>query len=125
MTLLGPKKPSGIVFCTTSPNPRVRASGPDCGQKGWRLHAVYGLPLDSFESLKRSRALCGVRPRHGWGIDLFIEDPCLRCVAKAMSLGIEIPEDIAHRYEVNRISKNDFNKWRKDPDAYNAAHARG
>ncbi len=117
-----PKTPSGIVFCTTSPNPYVRARGYDCGQKGWKLHAVYGLPLDSFASLGRSRALCGVRPRHGWALDLFIEDPCLKCVAKALSLGLEIDEDTLHRYQVNRIAKDDINEWRKNPEAYNAAH---
>jgi hypothetical protein len=55
-------------------------------------------------------------------MDLFIEDPCLRCVAKAMKLGLEVPRQIAHRYEQNRRSKDDFNVWKKDPDAYNEAH---
>lgn len=114
-------KPS-IVFCTTAPNPRVHARGYDCGQKGWRLHAVYGLPLDSFASLQRSAALCGIRPRHGWLLDLFIEDPCLKCVAKALGLGLEVPVDILHRYEQNRASKDDFNIWKKNPEAYNAEH---
>lgn len=114
------KSPSGIVFCTTAPNPRVHARGYDCGQRGWRLHAVYGSPLNSFASLGRSNALCGVRPRHGWALDLFIEDPCLRCVAKALSLGLEVDEDILHRYKVSRASKDDINEWRKDNDAYNA-----
>lgn len=117
-----PKAPSGIVFCTTSPNPRVHVRGYDCGQNGWKLHAVYGLPLDSFASLGRSRALCGVRPRHGWSLDLFIEDPCLKCIAKALILGLEIDKDILYSYQVNRIAKDGINEWRKNPEAYNAAH---
>ena len=56
-------------------------------QSGWKEHAV---PLaDSeeeknmaFSSLGKRRALCGLRPRHGWGIDLFIDEKCKRCEAK-------------------------------------------
>lgn len=117
-----PEQPSGIQFVTTEANPRNRATGFDAGQTGWKLHAVYALPLDSFASLKGKTSLCGLTPRHGWGMDLFIEDPCLRCVAKAMSLGLDIPREIAHKYQQNRRSKDDFNVWKKDPKAYNEAH---
>jgi len=57
-------------------------------QSGWKEHAV---PLNngedesnmSFAALGKRRALCGLRPRHGWGIDLFIDAKCKRCEAKA------------------------------------------
>ena len=26
-------------------------------------------------------AFCGLRPRHGWGVDLFIDRQCARCTA--------------------------------------------
>ena len=57
-------------------------------QTGSKEHAV---PLEQGEnessttaiSLGRRRALCGLRPRHGWGVDLFIDEKCKRCEAKA------------------------------------------
>lgn len=80
-----------IDWLTTSPNPSPRAykGGPDCGQRGWRLHAVVDPQWNIEPSVwdlkgpKRSRtkALCGLSPRHGWGIDMFIEDRCERCEA--------------------------------------------
>lgn len=80
-----------ISWFTTSPNPSPHAysGGPDQGQRGWKLHAVIDPQFDVDPSVwnlhgpKRSRtkALCGLRPRHGWGIDMFIEEECERCNA--------------------------------------------
>jgi hypothetical protein len=64
-----------IHWLTTSPNPRSSATGHDAGQRGWKLHAV---DLD----VNVHRALCGLFPRHGWGLDLFIDDKCKKCVKK-------------------------------------------
>jgi hypothetical protein len=50
---------------------------------------------------KRAQALCGLRPRHGWGMDLFIEDVCSRCEAimdRREAAGdefIDIPEKLS------------------------------
>ena len=41
--------------------------------------------------INKSPALCGLVPKHGWGLDMFIDEPCKRCVAKAEKLGIELP----------------------------------
>ena len=69
-----------LHWLTTQPNPRSAATGHDAGQRGWRLHAIV---TDSTTlSLKGSVALCGLRPRHGWGLDLFIEMRCKRCERK-------------------------------------------
>jgi hypothetical protein len=114
-------KPS-LVWCTTAVNPRASFGGFDAGTTGWKMHGIYGEEKQTFASLGRATSLCGLRPRHGWGMDLFIEDPCLRCVAKAMSLGLEIPREIEHKYHQNRRFKDDFNAWKKDPDAYNEVH---
>jgi hypothetical protein len=66
-------------WLTTAPNPRVPATGPDAGQRGWKLHAVKAKASDKFFALGRRPAACGVRPAHGWDLDLFIDDKCARC----------------------------------------------
>jgi hypothetical protein len=56
-------------------------------QSGWKEHAVPLLDGEdenmSSVALGKRRALCGLRPRHGWGIDLFIDEKCKRCEAEA------------------------------------------
>lgn len=66
-------------WVTTEPNPRSPATGHAAGQRGWKLHYV---PSDeeTFVGLRYTAALCGLRPRHGWGLDMFIEDKCARCL---------------------------------------------
>lgn len=68
-----------IHWLTTAPNPRSPATGTDAGQRGWRLHAVEGPEGATLKELRFKGALCGLRPRHGWGLDMFIEDKCARC----------------------------------------------
>ena len=68
-----------LQWLTTAPNPRSPATGFDAGQRGWRLHAVEADDSASFESVKHKPSLCGLRPRHGWGLDCFIEMRCKRC----------------------------------------------
>ncbi len=73
-----------IQWLTTAPNPRSPATGFDAGQRGWRLHAVRERPGDSLTKAFLGRAaLCGLVPRHGWGLDMFIEDRCKNCVRVA------------------------------------------
>lgn len=71
-----------IHWLTTAPNPKSSPRGFNAGQRGWKLHAVEA-PVDAkFSEIKRSAALCGLKPSHGWGLDLVIEDKCLRCEKK-------------------------------------------
>ena len=78
-------------WLTTSPNPRSRATGYDAGQRGWRLHLVDVDGRKNSKGVDNAPALCGLRPAHGWGVDLFIDRPCARCLAKMEKLGINIP----------------------------------
>ena len=75
-----------IQWLTTRPSGRAHTHGADDGQTGWRLHAVVANSEATFEQIKHYRAACGMRPRHGWGLDLFIERRCARCEKK---LGLE------------------------------------
>ena len=70
-------------WLTTAPNPRVRGYGADDGQRGWRVHAVIAPSTATFQDLRNIPALCGLLPRHGWGMDLFVEEKCKRCVDAA------------------------------------------
>lgn len=72
--------PKPIQWLSTLPNPHSRDTGYDAGQRGWRLHAVLASNEQTFESIKRQPALCGLVPAHGWGMDLYIERKCARCV---------------------------------------------
>ena len=56
-----------IEWLSTEPNPRT--SGMNAAG-GWKIHAV-----DTDVGV----AACGMRPAHGWGMDLFITDKCARC----------------------------------------------
>ena len=71
-----------IQWLTTAPNPNVKATGFDASQRGWKLHAVYALDSATWESIKTRKAVCGVTPAHGWGVDLYIEDKCKNCMKK-------------------------------------------
>lgn len=50
---------------------------------------------------KYAKALCGLRPRHGWGMDMFIDAECGRCVdamnrgERAGSVYVDVPEQRA------------------------------
>ena len=70
-----------VQWLTTAPNPRVAPTGPDAGQRGWKLHAVE-TDSETFKGVGWTRAVCGVRPAHGWGLDLFIFEKCARCSRK-------------------------------------------
>jgi hypothetical protein len=36
-----------------------------------------------MRSIRGQSALCGLTPRHGWDLDMFIDRPCVRCLNKA------------------------------------------
>lgn len=69
-------------WLTTAPNPRAPAAGYDAGQRGWRLHAVKAQPDDTLQGVGRQAASCGLVPAHGWDLDLFINQPCEKCVRR-------------------------------------------
>lgn len=117
-----------IEWLTTASSGRTHTCEGDDGQTGWKRHGVeVGNDTISykvtFADLGRKGALCGLKPGTGWGSDLFIEDPCLRCVEKALKLGLEVDSHIMHLYGQNRHSKDDYKEWKKDPEAYNASKA--
>lgn len=74
--------PKGIHWLTTAPNPASRATGYDAGRRGWKLHAIEADKSTKLVDIKDRRSLCGIRPAHGWGVDLFIEHVCDRCHAQ-------------------------------------------
>lgn len=71
-----------IQWLTTAPNPRYldKTHGADQGQRGWRLHAIEAHPETSLGEVRYKSAFCGVLPGNGWGLDLFIDQKCARCV---------------------------------------------
>lgn len=75
-------------WVTTSPNPRRPATGHDAGQRGWKLHAVRAHEDARFSDIRARPAACGLVPRHGWGMDAFIEDRCERCVAAILKAAL-------------------------------------
>lgn len=66
-------------WLTTAPNPRSSATGHDAGQRGWKLHAIM-TDSQTFKDIRFKASACGLIPTHGWGLDLFIEDKCARCL---------------------------------------------
>jgi len=78
-----------IQWMTTEQNPHVPQYGADQGQRGWRIHAVTAAKTETFESVRDRRAACGLLPAHGWGMDLFVDRPCARCLVK---LGLACPK---------------------------------
>lgn len=69
-----------IQWFTTAPSGKAHTHSADDGQTGWKLHAVAAEDHLTLDDIKNVRALCGLLPRHGWGLDLFIEDKCSRCM---------------------------------------------
>jgi hypothetical protein len=73
-----------VEWFTTGINPRAPRRDYDGQQRGWRLHAVNVTQEEvsaniPFGAIRERRALCGLQPRHGWGLDFWIEDKCVRC----------------------------------------------
>lgn len=81
MTQTTPTVVDPYLWLNTQPNPHVHGRGYDHGQRGWRFHAVKGKPEETFDDVRWRRALCGLLPRHGWHIDMYMneEDRCERC----------------------------------------------
>lgn len=90
-----------FYWATTVASGKAHTHGADDGVVGWKLHLIdsdktvdrevrtrYG-----FYKTPHGPALCGLRAKYGWGRDLFIDDFCARCFARAVKLGITIPKD--------------------------------
>lgn len=77
----------------TAPHPwkRAHAHSADDGRIGWRWHAVPAAFMSDGQGgqveHKRRPALCGLRPAHGWGGDIFSDEMCERCRIKAEATG--------------------------------------
>lgn len=95
-----------IEWLTTYPSGRSHTHSADDGQTGWKLHAV------ETGEYRRRRALCGCRPGTGWGVDLFIDKPCLRCVARATKLKVNIPAEILEEHRTLLKARVDFREWK-------------
>lgn len=70
-----------LIWLTTAPHPWKKAHrhGADQGQIGWKLHAVEVPEGSPIAGSSRLRAACGLTPKHGWGLDLFIDNRCEGC----------------------------------------------
>lgn len=66
-------------WLTTAPSPGAPGTGHNAGQQGWKLHAVEAKAEEEFKAIASRRALCGLLPRYGWGLDLFVTDHCATC----------------------------------------------
>lgn len=80
-------------WLTTAPSGRAHTHGADGGQVGWRLHAVLSEDTQTFAEIKGTRALCGLKPRIDWGLDLFIIRRCRRCLAKVREFDPDTPDE--------------------------------
>jgi hypothetical protein len=87
-----------LKWMTTASSGRSKTHGADDGVTGWRLHIVdseqlveaerYNVRYGKFKA-RMGKALCGVRPKMGFGHDLFIDEECQRCVKIAEKRGID------------------------------------
>jgi hypothetical protein len=103
-------KTTTFNWVTTLPHPYrpAHTHGADDGQVGWKLHAVeMGRDDDFTKEAKRRQAICGVRPRHGWGLDLFIDAECTKCVKamKKREAAGEVFADLAEIREAERKAR--------------------
>lgn len=68
-----------MIHWLTTLSPKLAFTHAPSAITGWKLHAVEASDDASLTEIGRRRALCGLRPRHGWTVDLFIEERCQRC----------------------------------------------
>jgi hypothetical protein len=71
-----------VVWMLTGTNPHRPRGGYDCGRTTWHHHAVEGVDSMKASELPR-RALCGVRARWGWDLDMYAASlHCSKCLRK-------------------------------------------
>jgi hypothetical protein len=71
-----------IQWLATAASGKAHTHSADDGVTGWRLHAIAATENTTLLELARKAAVCGMRPRTGWGLDLFTEQRCTRCEKK-------------------------------------------
>jgi len=74
-----------IFWVSTAVNERYvgKTHGADAGRRGWRVHAIAAEPSETLAQIGRRRALCGLAPRRGWEVDLYVERRCAGCARAA------------------------------------------
>lgn len=72
--------PKLVQWLTTAPSRYRPSTGFDAGTTGWCVHAVPADQAETFEAVRERRAICGLLPRFGWGLDLFITKQCQHCL---------------------------------------------
>jgi len=73
-------------WLTTNPRPGTSALLSNTAQTGWKMHAIVAKESDSPEDVRFLSAACGLRARHGWGVDFHITEKCTRCTAAIAKL---------------------------------------
>jgi hypothetical protein len=63
-----------IEWVCTAANPQL------ANPSGWKLHAIEASPKETTLQLRGRRSKCGLTPRKGWEVDLFVVDKCARCL---------------------------------------------
>ena len=81
-----------LVWLTTAGNPKAFNMSANAGVTGWRLHLVESDTAMGARNKSMRSALCGLRPKHGWGLDFFISEPCNNCLTRAKKQEIQLPE---------------------------------
>lgn len=79
-------------WMTTHPSGKAHTHGADDGQTGWRLHLVGEAQQYEGQKLEHQPAICGTKPGTGWGLDLFISEPCRRCLKQIEKRNITAPQ---------------------------------
>ena len=78
--------PDGFQWVNCETNPNLPAFGYDAGRTAWKFHAVMANPEQRFVEMENKTSACGLRPRYGWTLDLFMDEDdavagkCMRCL---------------------------------------------
>lgn len=80
--------PEGYQWLNCETDPDKPSTGFDAGRTAWKFHAVECATNASFKELRLRRigSACGLIPRYGWTLDLFMEEndsvagKCMRCL---------------------------------------------
>lgn len=80
--------PDGYQWLNCECNPDASMAGFDAGRTAWKFHAVKAASNASFKELTLNRigSACGLWPRYGWTIDLFMDEndsvagKCIKCL---------------------------------------------
>lgn len=65
-----------IEWLVVSPNPRTHNP---LNPNGTVIHAVDVETRGTRGFVKTPPSVCGIYPRYGWSVDMFMEEECRRC----------------------------------------------